>query len=788
MPQPVVPSPPDPPVARVAFRVTGTVQGVGFRPSVHAHARRLGVTGWVANDATGVVGEAEGPRHELDRFVDLLRHGAPPLARVDQVETLRLAPAGGAGFEVRRSLQSRSLLVGAGHGARGPSLAIPADTATCAACLAEVADPADRRHRYPFTNCTACGPRLTIVVAPPYDRARTTMAAFPMCAACQREYDDPTDRRFHAEATCCPACGPRLAAEPAPSPEADDDPIALAASDLRGGGVVAVKGLGGYHLAALASDEAAVARVRGLKRRDHKPMAVLVADLAEAHRLAHLDGAADALLAGNRAPIVLVRRRAGVAVADGVAPGSHLLGLLLPPTALHHLLAAAVGEPIVLTSANPTGEPMVIDDDEARQRLGPHVDRLLLHDRAIACRVDDSVARLVDGAPVLLRRARGWAPEPIRLATPASNPILAVGADLKSTVAVAVGDRAWLSTHLGDLAHPAARDAHAAAVEHLVTLAGVTPELVAHDLHPGYASTSLAVALAERFGAELVGVAHHHAHLAACLTEHGRRGPALGVAFDGLGYGTDGTAWGGELGVVTPGRFDRLGHLDPVVLPGGASAVREPWRMAVAHLLAAGRLGPPGAPPLDGPAGTLAARHADRWEPVAELARSGVRSPRTTSAGRFFDAVAALCGAGDVNTYEGQAASALEALAAHAGPGAAPYAATIGEVGGCLRLRGADLVGAVVDDLAAGVAPEVAAARFHVGLAALVVEALGRLRGTTGLDVVACSGGVFQNAVFTEALARRLRAGGFEVLFHRQAPPGDGGIALGQVAVAAATT
>ncbi|MBX3284605.1 MAG: carbamoyltransferase HypF [Actinobacteria bacterium] len=775
------PKPPSPAARRVAFRVTGTVQGVGFRPTVHRHARHLGVAGWVANDASGVVGEVEGPPPAVDRLVHLLRHGAPPLAVVDRVEVVEVAPIGQPGFAVRPSLQSRTLAA---------ALAIPADTATCAACLAEVADPADRRHRYAFTNCTACGPRLTIVTSPPYDRANTSMAAFPMCAACRAEYDDPADRRFHAEATCCPACGPRLRAEPAPADHPDAGPIDLVAADLRAGGVVAVKGLGGYHLAALAADEEAVQRVRAIKHRERKPMAVLVADLAGARRLAHVDAPAAALLAGPRAPIVLVPRRTDApvdaAVADAVAPATHLLGLLLPPTALHHLLLAAVGAPIVLTSANPTDEPMVVDDDEARRRLAPHVDRLLAHDRAITTRVDDSVARIVDGAPTLLRRARGWAPEPIRLASPVPAPILAVGADLKSTVAVAVGDRAWLSTHLGDLAHPAARDAHAAAVDHLLALAGTAPEVVAHDLHPGYASTDLAADLAAAHGARLVGVQHHHAHLAACLVEHDHPGPVLGVAFDGLGHGTDGTAWGGELGLVDAHRFERLGHLAPVPMPGGDAAAIEPWRMAVAHLQACGRLD--GADAVDGPIAALAAlaaRHADRWAAVAELARTGVRSPPTTSAGRLFDAVAALCGAGDENTYEGEAATALESLAASR-PDAEPHPAGIDELDGHLVLRGGDLVAAAVDDLGSGVAPAEVAARFHAGLAALVAGALVRLGATNGVATVACSGGVLQNAVFATALAARLRAEGFAVLLHHRVPPNDGGIALGQVAVAAA--
>ena len=792
-----------PPVQRRRFRVQGTVQGVGFRPAVHAAATALGLSGWVANDDQGVIGEVEGPADLVDAFVARLRDEPPPLAVVASIavsEVPVVAPS--EGFAIRVSTSSTAAVA-----------AIPADRATCAACLAEASDPADRRYRYPFTNCTACGPRLTIATGAPYDRQRTTMRSFPMCAACQAEYDDPSDRRFHAEATCCPACGPtlvierapvdpRLASAPAPGPgpgpgpvEADApgaDPIDAAAAVLRTGGLVAVKGLGGHHLAVLASDEAAVDRLRTAKQREERPFAVLVADLDAARALCRLTPADERLLTSDRAPIVLVPRHGVPAVAKGVAPGTELLGLLLPYSVLHHRLIAAVGEPIVLTSANLTDEPMVIDDPEARTRLLPLVDALLTHDRTIASRVDDSVARVVDRAPTLLRRARGFAPEPVRLARPVPAPVLALGADLKSTVCVAVGDRAWLSPHLGDLAHPAARDAHAQAVERLLEATGVTPEVVAHDLHPGYASTAFAHA---EFGGEvrLVAVQHHHAHVAACLAEHGHLGPALGVAYDGLGYGTDGTAWGGELLLVHEEGFERSGHLRPVAMPGGTAAIREPWRMALAHLEP---LADPTRPPNGASGvGALAGRHAGAWTAVERLVATGTNCPTTTSMGRLFDAVAALCGAGDVNGYEGQVATALEqlarrSLATHGTP--TPFDVDLDvdldldldAADGTLVLPGSQLVAAVASDLDAGAAPADVSARFHATVAAFTHEALRHLRTRTGVATVALTGGVFQNAVLLEDLADRLRSDGFDVLVHRRVPTNDGGISLGQAIVA----
>lgn len=743
----------------------GVVQGVGFRPTVQVRARSLGLVGWVANDAAGVRGEAEGPADAVAALVRSLDAEPPPAARVDRVDAGAIPPTGGVGFAIERTIADAQ-----------PTLAVPADLATCAACLTEVLDPADRRAGHAFASCTSCGPRLSISVRPPFDRATTTMAGFALCSACAAEYEDPADRRFHAQTTCCPACGPQLTLATAGLEDRADDPVAAGAALLVAGGVVAVKGLGGYHLACRADDDDAVHRVRAAKRREAQPLAVLVADVAAAHDLCHLTDAEVELLACPRGPIVLAPRRSGALVAPSVAPGTDLLGVLLPATPLHHLLARAVGRPLVLTSANPTGDPMIVDDGAAAELLRGSVDAVLAHDRPIAVRVDDSVVRTAGGAPQLIRRARGWAPEPIRLAEPVPAPILAVGGDLKATACVAEGDRAWLSTHLGDLAHPDARDAHRSAVEQLLAMTGVEPVAVAHDLHPTYASTTVARGLADELGAALAPIQHHHAHVASVAAEHGHRGPIVGLAFDGTGHGLDGSTWGGELLLVDGSTLQRLGHLAPVALPGGDAAAREPWRMAVAHLVAIGA-------PLDGL--DLVRRHADRWEDVARLAASPSASTRTTSTGRLFDAVAALCGVADRASFEAQAAIGLERLAATVAP--AP-AASVGwdEVDGTWVLRSGDLVAEVLDGLRGGRGPAEVAARFHDGLAAVAADAAASAAEQHAIGCVALSGGCFQNDRLLTATADRLAARGLRVLTNRQVPANDGGLSLGQVHVAGA--
>src|SRR5829696_8551859 len=577
-------------LTRTRVRVEGIVQGVGFRPFVHALAGRLGLAGLVGNDPGGVFVEVEGPAETVERFLAAMAAEAPPLAVIERVTATQLAPTGIPGFAIAPSQA----------GGERQALVSP-DTATCADCLRELGDPADRRHRYPFINCTNCGPRFTIVRDVPYDRPATTMAAFAMCADCAREYRVPTLRRFHAQPVCCPACGPALALLDRDGRAAEGDPLAGAAARLRDGAVVAVKGLGGYHLAADAASEPAVAALRARKRREDKPFAVMVADLEEAGRLCLLDPAEKAMLASPRRPIVLLRRRSagpGAAVAAPVAPHNRSLGVLLPYTPLHHLLLAEVGRPIVLTSGNVSDEPIAYLDDEALRRLGGIADWFLVHDRPIHVRADDSVVRSFGGRELPLRRSRGFAPQPLGLPWPFPRHVLACGAELKHTFCLAKGGHAFVSHHIGDLENYETFRSFTEGVEHFRRLFAVDPEVVAHDLHPEYLSTKYAL--------ELEGVEHHHAHVAACLADNGEPGPVIGVAFDGLGFGADGTIWGGELLVADLVGFKRAGHLEVVAMPGGAAAIKEPWRMAAAWLAATFGAGVPEGLPVVG-------RHRDRW-------------------------------------------------------------------------------------------------------------------------------------------------------------------------------
>jgi hydrogenase maturation protein HypF len=738
-------------------RVEGVVQGVGFRPYVHGLAQRFGLSGRVGNDTTGVFMEVEGAEQAVSEFLAALPAQAPPLAVIEEVRTNPLAPTGEPGFHI----------VSSNATGRRDTL-ISADTATCADCLRELADPADRRFDYPFINCTNCGPRFTIVRDVPYDRPFTTMAPFAMCQACASEYHDPADRRFHAQPVCCPACGPRLRLLDAGGAELPGEPLAAAAGLLRRGAVLAVKGLGGFHVAALASDAAATALLRARKHREDKPFALMVADLDTAHQLCVIDPVEEQVLAGRRRPVVLLPRRPEAPVAPAVAPGNRNLGLMLPYTPLHHLLLRAVTEPIVLTSGNISDEPIAYQDDDARQRLAGIADAYLTHDRAIHMRTDDSVVRVFRGAELPVRRSRGYAPEPLALAKPVPRPILGCGAELKSTFCLARGRHAFLSHHIGDLENYETLRSFTEGVAHFRRLFDVTPEVAAYDLHPEYLSTKYALDLPD---VELVGVQHHHAHIASCLADNGVAGPVLGVAFDGTGYGSDGTLWGGEFLLADLSGFQRMAHLVPVPLPGGAAAIRQPWRMAAAYLGA------------DAPQ-ELIQRNAQHWDAVLAMAAKGVNAPLTSSAGRLFDAVAAILGIRDSINYEGQAAVELEQRAEVTEQGS--YPASISE-GPVLQLHGVDLVRAVVADQRAGVAPEVIAARFHHGLSDAIVRVCLMLRETTGVDVAALSGGVFQNVLLLERTVAGLEQAGFRVLTHSRVPPNDAGISLGQVVVAAAT-
>ncbi|HWC36236.1 MAG TPA: carbamoyltransferase HypF [Mycobacteriales bacterium] len=737
---------------RRQIRVEGIVQGVGFRPFVHRLALELALAGQVANDSRGVLIDVQGAPEAIEALLRDLHDRPPRMAVVERIETTSLPCHEASGFTIAATDR-----------AARPDTSISPDVATCEDCLAELADPADRRYRYPFVNCTNCGPRFTIVTGVPYDRPYTTMAGFAMCEDCRREYDDPADRRFHAQPVCCPACGPRLVLEPAP-PEGGDV-FGATAELLRAGKIVAVKGLGGYHLAAMAADETAVATLRARKHREDKPFAVMCADLAGAERLARIDDIAAAALIAPQRPIVLVPRRGGAALASQLAPGTRDVGLMLPYTPLHHLLLAAVGEPVVLTSGNVCDEPIAFRDDDARIRLAGIADAFLHHDRPIRTRTDDSVLRVSRGAAVPIRRSRGYAPAPVRLPVAARRTVLGCGAELKNTFALGRGDRAFVSHHIGDLENAETLESFTDGVAHLERLFGIRPEVLAHDLHPEYLSTKWAL---DQDGVDLEAVQHHHAHIASCLADNGQTAPVIGVAYDGLGYGSDATLWGGEIMRADLNGFTRLAHLRVVALPGGR-AIREPWRMAVSWLDDA----------YDGepPAGLAVLDRNPGWADVAALARSAL-APRTSSIGRLFDAVAALCGLRDAVTYEGQAAIALEQAADPSETGCYPMPFD-GE-----SLDGRVLIRAVVDDLRRDVAVPAIAGRFHESVAVATAAICATLRDASA--TVALSGGVFQNELLVSRLAARLEADGFRVLTHRQVPCNDGGISLGQVAVAAA--
>ena len=789
---------------RTAVRVEGVVQGVGFRPFVYTLATGLGLVGHVGNDLDGVFVEVEGPVAAVGEFLLLLERDAPPLARIERVTTRAIAPRRSASFAIAASEPAGPAgptgptspagpdgPTGPGRAGRRRTL-VSADTATCADCLRELADPADRRFGYPFINCTNCGPRFTIVRDVPYDRPLTTMAAFAMCEPCAAEYHDPADRRFHAQPTCCPACGPRLALrDPAGNALAGDplapdplapEPVAAAAELLRQGQILALKGLGGYHLAADAASEEAVALLRARKHREDKPFAVMAADLAAARRLAEVDTAAADLLTSPARPIVLLPRRPeaapDAAVAAATAPGNRQLGIMLPYSPLHHLLLAALGRPMVLTSGNVSDEPIVYRDEEALERLGGIADAFLVHDRAIHIRTDDSVARTFRGRPMLIRRSRGYVPEPVVVASRFPRHVLACGAELKNTFCLARGRHVFVSHHIGDLENAETLRSFTEGIEHFRRLFDVEPQVVAHDLHPEYLSTKYAL---ELDGVDLQPVQHHHAHIASCLADNGAAeggaaeggadGPVIGVAFDGTGYGTDGTIWGGEFLAADLATFERGGHLTPVPMPGGAAAIRQPWRMAAAYLGA------------DSDGLDVVRRNQAHWPAIRSMARRGVNSPLTSSAGRLFDAAAAILGVRDAINYEGQAAVELEQLADPAEAGAYPAAL---EAGQPFQIRGADLLHGVIDDLTSGVPAPVIAARFHHGVAALIEAGCVAMRDRYGLRTVALSGGVFQNSLLLHATVARLEARGFRVLLHSRVPCNDGGISLGQAVVAAA--
>ncbi|HEX3827958.1 MAG TPA: carbamoyltransferase HypF [Sporichthyaceae bacterium] len=770
----------------------GLVQGVGFRPFVYALARELALSGSVANTSAGVVVEVEGGPAALDRFTERLRTDAPPLARITDVTQRQVPCDGGTGFTITTSRDGSARTL------------VSPDMATCADCLAQMRDPADRRYRHAFISCTNCGPRFTVIVDLPYDRPATTMAELPLCGVCAGEYADPADRRFHAQTVACRDCGPVLRLEQPGLPGVcGDTALAGARELLAGGAVVAVKGLGGYHLACDAGNENAVTTLRKRKDRGDKPFAVMVADVTVAHRIARLDEAELDLLTDPRRPVVLAPRRVAVSdcdergtseehkpttstgerlLASGVAPQHPDVGIMLPYTPVHHLLFGLPGDPpgpqvLVMTSGNLAGEPIVTEDAAARERLAGIADAWLSHDRPIHVPCDDSVVRVAAGRQLPVRRSRGYAPLPIALPVQI-RPALAVGGDLKNTFAVGEGRYAWLSAHVGDMDDLATLRAFETATRHLATLTGVRPDLLAADAHPGYRSTAWTIRSAA--GRAVVKVQHHHAHIASAMAENGHDGatPVLGFAFDGTGYGDDGAVWGGEALIADYAGYTRAAHLAYVPLPGGDAGVRNPCRMALSHLRAAGVSWDPALP-------AVAACSATERDLIARQVQTGLACVPTSSMGRLFDAMSSLAGVCHRIAYEAEAAMRFEELAAQALPSAGEGYRFEIRPGTPAVLNPAPVLAAAAADVLDGVPAGVVGARFHLAVADLVVRTAVELRDPDGPRTVALSGGVFLNALLTTLCTQSLEAVGFRVLRHRLVPPSDAGLALGQLVVAA---
>jgi hydrogenase maturation protein HypF len=755
---------------RLSIRMHGIVQGVGFRPSVYTLAMARGLGGWVLNDPDGVLIELEGEAKLLIGFIRELTESPPPLATITDWKARELKLTGEVGFAIHES-----------RAHEGRRVLVSPDVAPCEDCLAEMRDPGNRRYRYPFLNCTHCGPRFTIIADLPYDRPATSMTEFELCEDCRREYEDPLDRRFHAQPTCCPVCGPRVFLLEAGSKHPlVDEVITKAAKLLAEGRIIAIKGLGGFHLAVDAGNEEAVLRLRKRKHRYEKPLALMLANIDEARRFLRLSPDEERLLTDRRRPILLAARRAEAPVAYSVAPNNGFLGVMLPYTPLHHLLLDEFGGALVMTSGNLSNEPISLDNDEALKRLGNIADAFLLHDRDILSRCDDSVFRWIAGAPSPIRRSRGEMPSPLKL--PFSPPqLLAAGPEQKNTFCLTRDRDAFLSQHIGDLGNIATFDFYREALGGLKELLEIEPVAVVHDLHPRYFSTQWAL---EESGLPTIGVQHHHAHMASCMAENGVLGECLGICLDGTGYGPDGTVWGGELLSGDYSDFRRLGHLATARMPGADAAVRAPWRMALAWLSnmdkASLRAG-----------GELLSRGEDgvseaMQENILRLMASGVNSPTTSSMGRLFDAVGALLGLRRTAAYEGQGAIELEGLLHETGEpifDGPAWKLAIREDEGILILDPAPMFADLLDARIGGMDADEAGLRFHRGLVMSLADWAERAAKESKLDRVALSGGCFMNRLLTSWLPVQLRARGLEVLVHRQVPANDGGIALGQAAV-----
>ncbi len=751
---------------RKGVDVAGIVQGVGFRPFVYRLANECGLTGVISNTPAGVSIEVQGEAEAVEKFLERLPKEIPPLARI-------------TGFTPRDAelREENSFQITASLMGRATRALISPDVTVCEDCLREMMSPRDRRFRYPFINCTNCGPRFTIIRDIPYDRERTSMAAFKMCGACQSEYENPVSRRFHAQPNACWDCGPQVLLLAADGTRKDvAEPIREAARLLQQGSVVAIKGLGGFHLACDAQNELAVEKLRERKRRVEKPFAIMVRRVEDAERFCVVDDASRKLMNSIERPIVLLPRRPEVAFAAGVAPGNRYLGVFLPYTPLHHLLLqSGKFEALVMTSGNLSEEPIAIDNEEAVRRLQRIADAFLVHDREIVRRCDDSVARVAAGQAQKLRRSRGFVPVPVQLEKE-MQPVLAVGGELKNTVCVVRGSEAFLSQHVGDLENLESYRFFEEAVQHLQRILETEPKVIAHDLHPDYFSTKWAQ---ERTGAELVGVQHHHAHIAACMAENHLDGKVIGIALDGTGYGTDGAIWGGEVLVADYLGFERAGHLEYLPLPGGAAAIHEPWRMAVSYL---SKHYGKDLEKLELP--FLAEMDSRKLAVVLQMMEREINSPRTSSCGRLFDAVAATVGLRGTVNFEAQAAIELE-MAARDSTSEAAYPMDLDWQGATWQIGTKPLFDWLLRDIRKQVSVADMSRKFHNGLALVLLDVAERIREKTGLNRVCLSGGCFLNTLLLETMLAELRERSFEVFFHSEVPAGDGGISLGQAVIAA---
>lgn len=752
--------------ACVRITVSGQVQGIGFRPYIYRLATELGLAGWVRNTQTGVIVEVEGNAKSVRQFTNRIQSDAPPLARIDKMTVDPVPLQSFHAFAIKPS----------SHDAL-PLIQVTPDLALCSECRSELLNPTDRRYHYPFINCTNCGPRFTIVRTVPYDRSNTTMAQFTMCPECEREYHDPANRRYHAQPNACPRCGPQVSLLTAKGKSVTaQDVFAHVRKLLKQGKVVAIKGLGGYHLACNALDAQAVATLRQRKYREDKPFAVMIRDLATIKRFCLVSAEETALLQSYRSPIVLLKKRAAPQVASLVAPENPYLGVMLPYTPIHVLLFDADLDALVMTSGNYSQEPIAFRDEDARKVLAPIADYYLTHNRPIQRRCDDSVVRILDGKESLIRRARGYAPSPLRLFRPVAD-ILACGAELKNTFCFGKRDYAYLSHHLGDLENYETLEAFEQGIKDFQQLFSLQPRYIAHDLHPDYLSTKYALAQTEL---QPIGVQHHHAHIASCMAEHGLDEPVIGIALDGLGLGADGTLWGGEVLICTYGSFERIAHLRPMVLPGGVQAIKEPWRMGAICLEDA--LGPDF---IERPLAFCQRLKQRGWERLARIATQREYSPLISSLGRLFDAVSAILGVRETINYEGQAAIELEYLAMRSRTSARyPFAIDAHSKPAILDMR--DLLRAIAKDIERGVARAVIARRFHNSMAHLVRDSAVLVRQSHGLKKVVLSGGCFQNVLLLTSAVELLLREGFQVFAHQQLPPNDGCISVGQLLVATA--